>query len=156
MGVIIRMFFLVFLLKDYWLFGAGVLLYLFYLILSICIIEGFYTSGVLFISFIGVCLFILSVLVCYYILASRAYLFNGLFFPRRFGLLVFLIIFSIFGVFSIKSFIYFYVFFEGSLLPVFFLLMGWGYNPEKISASLYMLFYTIFGSMPLLLGLFYV
>jgi len=58
-----------------------------------------------------------------------------------------------FGLFSIKSFMIFYIFFEGSLLPIFFLVVGWGYNPEKLRAGIYILFYTILASIPLIVGL---
>nr|YP_003891057.1 NADH dehydrogenase subunit 4 [Tanystylum orbiculare]ADB91993.1 NADH dehydrogenase subunit 4 [Tanystylum orbiculare] len=45
----------------------------------------------------------------------------------------------------------FYLLFEFILIPTFFLVLGWGYQPERISAGLYFLFYTIFASLPLLM-----
>jgi NADH-ubiquinone oxidoreductase chain 4 len=33
--------------------------------------------------------------------------------------------------------------------------MGWGYQPERLQAGLYMMLYTLFGSIPLLFGLIY-
>lgn len=47
--------------------------------------------------------------------------------------------------------IMFYFFFECSLIPTFFLIIGWGYQPERLQASLYFIFYTLFASLPLLL-----
>nr|YP_010981225.1 NADH dehydrogenase subunit 4 [Exoristobia philippinensis]WOE90355.1 NADH dehydrogenase subunit 4 [Exoristobia philippinensis] len=49
----------------------------------------------------------------------------------------------------------FYLFFEFSLIPIFMIIMGWGYQPERLKASLYMIFYTLFFSLPFLLLLFY-
>nr|YP_010713139.1 NADH dehydrogenase subunit 4 [Cadrema minor]WDA94018.1 NADH dehydrogenase subunit 4 [Cadrema minor] len=49
----------------------------------------------------------------------------------------------------------FYLFFEGSLIPTLFLIMGWGYQPERLQAGLYLLFYTLLVSLPMLIGLFY-
>ena len=49
-----------------------------------------------------------------------------------------------------KNFILFFITFESSLLPLFFLISGWGYQPERLQSSLYFLFYTLFGSLPLL------
>nr|YP_010705024.1 NADH dehydrogenase subunit 4 [Sciocoris lateralis]WCQ78562.1 NADH dehydrogenase subunit 4 [Sciocoris lateralis] len=49
----------------------------------------------------------------------------------------------------------FYISFESSLIPTLFLIFGWGYQPERILAGYYLLFYTLFGSLPLLLGIFY-
>jgi NADH-ubiquinone oxidoreductase chain 4 len=50
----------------------------------------------------------------------------------------------------------FYVFFERSLIPTIFLIFGWGYQPERLQAGLYLLFYTLFASLPLLIVLFYI
>jgi NADH-ubiquinone oxidoreductase chain 4 len=49
----------------------------------------------------------------------------------------------------------FYLFFEISILPVIFLILGWGYQPERIRARFYIIFYTLFGSLPLLIIIFY-
>lgn len=49
----------------------------------------------------------------------------------------------------------FYFFFECSLIPTFFLILGWGNQPERIQASIYFMFYTLFASLPLLLTLVY-
>nr|YP_010432126.1 NADH dehydrogenase subunit 4 [Orius strigicollis]USW04723.1 NADH dehydrogenase subunit 4 [Orius strigicollis] len=50
----------------------------------------------------------------------------------------------------------FYVFFEASLIPTLFLIYGWGYQPERLSAGFYFLFYTMFGSLPLLISVFFI
>nr|QMP96601.1 NADH dehydrogenase subunit 4 [Dorylomorpha xanthopus] len=49
----------------------------------------------------------------------------------------------------------FYLFFEGSLIPTLFLILGWGYQPERLQAGMYLLFYTLFVSLPMLIGIFY-
>nr|YP_010118112.1 NADH dehydrogenase subunit 4 [Sogatella kolophon]QPN54206.1 NADH dehydrogenase subunit 4 [Sogatella kolophon] len=49
------------------------------------------------------------------------------------------------------DFFSFYIYFECSVLPVFLLIYGWGYQPERIFASLYFFLYTLFSSLPLLL-----
>nr|YP_010192722.1 NADH dehydrogenase subunit 4 [Picromerus lewisi]QZP40902.1 NADH dehydrogenase subunit 4 [Picromerus lewisi] len=56
---------------------------------------------------------------------------------------------------SVNMFI-FYISFEMSLIPTLFLIFGWGYQPERVSAGYYLLFYTLFASLPLLLGIFYI
>lgn len=58
--------------------------------------------------------------------------------------------------FSTSNFLIFYILFEATLIPIFLLIIGWGYQPERVQASLYLLFYTLLASLPLLLGLFYV
>jgi len=47
----------------------------------------------------------------------------------------------------------FYFFFEWSLIPIFLIVIGWGYQPERLMASLSLFFYTLFASLPLLLVL---
>jgi len=52
--------------------------------------------------------------------------------------------------FSTNRIIIFYFFFEWSLLPIFVVIAGWGYQMERLKAGLFMLFYTLFASLPLL------
>nr|YP_010564339.1 NADH dehydrogenase subunit 4 [Mythimna turca]UYX62362.1 NADH dehydrogenase subunit 4 [Mythimna turca] len=58
--------------------------------------------------------------------------------------------------FSTMNMFMFYLFFEGSLIPTLLLIIGWGYQPERIQAGMYLLFYTLFVSLPLLMGIFYI
>lgn len=70
-------------------------------------------------------------------------------------ILFFLIIFLLFSFFS-YNYLFFYIFFEISLIPTLYLILGWGYQPERIVAGLYLLFYTLVASLPLLIGIFYI
>nr|WOR86759.1 NADH dehydrogenase subunit 4 [Jonas distinctus] len=63
-------------------------------------------------------------------------------------LLLFLVI-----SFSSLDYLLFYISFEVSLIPTLILILGWGYQPERIQAGIYMLFYTIAFSLPLLVSL---
>nr|YP_010016404.1 NADH dehydrogenase subunit 4 [Perlomyia isobeae]QOI73906.1 NADH dehydrogenase subunit 4 [Perlomyia isobeae] len=73
----------------------------------------------------------------------------GLFLFMILMLLIFL--YSTFGTTNIFLF---YVFFESSLIPTLFLILGWGYQPERLQAGVYLLFYTLLASLPLLVGIF--
>jgi len=53
--------------------------------------------------------------------------------------------------FSLTSVLKFYLFFELSLLPILFIIIGWGYQFERLKASKAIIIYTIFGSAPLLI-----
>nr|UJI65708.1 NADH dehydrogenase subunit 4 [Glossina austeni] len=57
--------------------------------------------------------------------------------------------------FSSISLFMFYLFFESSLIPTLFLILGWGYQPERLQAGVYLLFYTLLVSLPMLIGIFY-
>nr|CAH2594217.1 NADH dehydrogenase subunit 4 [Physella acuta] len=68
-----------------------------------------------------------------------------------------LIMLAIFLVvtFSTKNMFYFYMFFEASLIPTLALIIGWGYQPERLQAGTYMMLYTVFASLPLLVMIMY-
>ena len=57
--------------------------------------------------------------------------------------------------FSTNSLLFFYVFFEWSLIPIFFIIIGWGYQLERIKSRIYLLIYTLFASLPLLMIILY-
>lgn len=57
--------------------------------------------------------------------------------------------------FMVNNLLLFYLFFEMRLIPTFLLILGWGYQPERLQAGLYLLFYTLVASLPLLIGIFY-
>nr|QCQ20638.1 NADH dehydrogenase subunit 4 [Callinectes sapidus]QCQ20677.1 NADH dehydrogenase subunit 4 [Callinectes sapidus] len=63
-------------------------------------------------------------------------------------LLVFLLL-----TFSSMDYLMFYISFEASLIPTLILILGWGYQPERVQAGIYMLFYTLAFSLPLLVSL---
>ena len=52
--------------------------------------------------------------------------------------------------FSEISFLKFYIYFELSLVPIFLIIIGWGYQIERVSAAKAIILYTIIGSLPLL------
>ena len=47
----------------------------------------------------------------------------------------------------------FYIFFELSIPPTLFLIVVYGYQPEKLTASSYLVLYTVLSSLPMLLVL---
>ena len=55
---------------------------------------------------------------------------------------------------SLLSF-YIYFFFESRLIPTLFLILGWGYQPGRVQAGIYLLFYNLLASLPLLVGILF-
>lgn len=47
----------------------------------------------------------------------------------------------------------FYVLFEISAIPIFIIIIGWGYQPEKIKAGYSMLIYTVILASPVIISL---
>nr|YP_009128549.1 NADH dehydrogenase subunit 4 [Phallocryptus tserensodnomi]AJP76847.1 NADH dehydrogenase subunit 4 [Phallocryptus tserensodnomi] len=62
---------------------------------------------------------------------------------------LFLLFSFLFLTFLSMSLISFYIFFEACLIPTMLLIMGWGYQPERLPSSFYFLFYTLISSLPL-------
>nr|UZG66076.1 NADH dehydrogenase subunit 4 [Pteroptyx maipo] len=99
---------------------------------------------------------LLSIWMCLLMLMSweNIYFYNN--FSSYFNLVIFfLLIFLILTFCSMIMFV-FYFFFEMSLIPTLFLILGWGYQPERIQAGMYMFMYTLFGSLPMMISLFYI
>nr|YP_010956623.1 NADH dehydrogenase subunit 4 [Gastropsetta frontalis]WMY89716.1 NADH dehydrogenase subunit 4 [Gastropsetta frontalis] len=55
--------------------------------------------------------------------------------------------------FGATEVIMFYVMFEATLIPTLFIITRWGNQTERLSAGTYFLFYTLAGSLPLLVAL---
>nr|YP_002735104.1 NADH dehydrogenase subunit 4 [Yemmalysus parallelus]ABZ02146.1 NADH dehydrogenase subunit 4 [Yemmalysus parallelus] len=66
----------------------------------------------------------------------------------------FLLLF-LFLAFSSSNLFLFYLYFESSMIPTLFLIFGWGYQPERLMAGMYLIFYTLFASLPMLICIFY-
>lgn len=63
--------------------------------------------------------------------------------------------FSLFIAFSSINLFRFYLFFEVRIIPTLILIMGWGYQPERLQAGTYIFFYTLLASLPIMISLFY-
>jgi NADH-ubiquinone oxidoreductase chain 4 len=53
--------------------------------------------------------------------------------------------------FLITNILHFYFMFEASLIPILLIILGWGYQPERLQAGIYIIIYTVAASLPLLL-----
>lgn len=74
-------------------------------------------------------------------------------FSNIFLLVNLLLLLSLVLTFSVNDYLLFYIRFERSLIPTLVLILGWGYQPERVQAGIYILFYTLFASLPLLISL---
>lgn len=57
--------------------------------------------------------------------------------------------------FSSTEIIIFYIMFEATLIPTLILITRWGNQTERLNAGTYFLFYTLAGSLPLLIALLF-
>nr|QZZ18184.1 NADH dehydrogenase subunit 4 [Burara harisa] len=101
-------------------------------------------------------LILLSIWICCLMIMASEKLYKNNFYTIFFLLNIIFMLLMLYLTFSMMNMFMFYLFFEGSLIPTLMLIIGWGYQPERIQAGMYLLFYTLFASLPLLLGIFYI
>nr|UEK25075.1 NADH dehydrogenase subunit 4 [Spilogale interrupta] len=58
--------------------------------------------------------------------------------------------------FTATELIMFYILFESTLIPTLIIITRWGNQTERLNAGSYFLFYTLTGSLPLLVALLYI
>ena len=81
--------------------------------------------------------------------------FNNKFIKSLFFMFIILNLSLIFS-FRANRILFFYFFFEWSLMPIFFIIIGWGYQIERLKSSFYLLIYTLFASLPLLIIILFI
>lgn len=94
----------------------------------------------------------LLVLTATLFLASAAYLVRLGDRPSSFAVLFLLLETASLGTFTALDGLLFYVFFELSLVSMYFLIAGWGHEDRQRAALMFFL-YTLLGSLPLLLAI---
>nr|ASY98665.1 NADH dehydrogenase subunit 4 [Polyspilota griffinii] len=100
-------------------------------------------------------LVMLSFWICVLMIMASYSVVRYKFYNNMFLFMILMLLFMLYCTFCSMNMISFYFFFEGSLIPTLFLIFGWGYQPERLQAGVYLLFYTLFASLPLLLGIMY-
>nr|UDP56662.1 NADH dehydrogenase subunit 4 [Antheraea formosana] len=101
-------------------------------------------------------LILLSIWICGLMIMASENLLKMNFYYNFFLMNVIFLLMMLFLTFSVMNLFMFYLFFEGSLIPTLLLIIGWGYQPERVQAGMYLMFYTLFASLPLFIGIFYI
>nr|WNL53895.1 NADH dehydrogenase subunit 4 [Microtermes mariae] len=101
-------------------------------------------------------LIFLSLWICVLMILASESVFRLFYFPGFFLFVIIFLAIMLYCTFSSISLLSFYVFFESSLIPTLFLILGWGYQPERVQAGIYLLFYTLLASLPLLVGILFI
>lgn len=154
---IIFLFFLIFNKVNFWLIQNCLFLGRFIFLLinnsGYYFINLRYSFGIDILSF-GIIILRIWIIVLIF-MAREKILKNNNFINLFSFLILFLLIILVLTFRTINLFIY-YLFFEVRLIPTLFLILGWGYQPERLQAGFYLLFYTLFGSLPLLICILYI
>nr|YP_010398609.1 NADH dehydrogenase subunit 4 [Dendroctonus rufipennis]UQK95007.1 NADH dehydrogenase subunit 4 [Dendroctonus rufipennis] len=142
--------------SNYWLMALSLSILMF-----LVLVMSSFTDMITFISYfmgmdlVSYFLICLSLWICILMCVSSGNLYNNKMFINLFVLNILLLVLSLIITFSSLNMFIFYLFFEISLIPIFFLVLGWGYQPERINAGVYLLFYTMLVSLPVMVLLFY-
>nr|BCR02926.1 NADH dehydrogenase subunit 4 [Riccardoella reaumuri] len=132
-------------------------LLLFFIIMVLNIIINFqmcdFINYSLIVDNLSFILILLTLLLGIYMLLSSLsykYFMNNY---NWFNMLFFCLMYLVFLSFFVNNFFYFYLLFEFSIIPMFFLISGWGYSVYRLESGLYMFIYTLLTSLPFLLYL---
>nr|UPL65229.1 NADH dehydrogenase subunit 4 [Scantius aegyptius rossii] len=155
MKYLFLMIFLILILDYWWIFLISLCMLSLMLLFSP---SGSFFSGLSYgfgMDTFSYCMIFLSVWTVFLMLLASMqvkYLSNNI---KEFLYVLYFMLLMLLLTFSTTNLMMLYLFFESSMIPILFLIFGWGYQPERLVAGLYLLFYTLFASLPLLLGIFY-
>nr|AYR05259.1 NADH dehydrogenase subunit 4 [Coleoptera sp. ACP-2013] len=158
MKFLVSLFFLIFLCfnENYWLmqffFFMITFIFMLNLSMSYLFINLSYSFGIDLLSF---SLMFLSFWVCSLMILASEKLFKSNYYYNLFLMMMILLLISLLMTFSSMDLFIFYLFFEISLIPTLIFIIGWGYQPERVEAGMYLLFYTMLASLPMLVSIFY-
>nr|QUL58832.1 NADH dehydrogenase subunit 4 [Lucilia hainanensis] len=142
--------------NTYWMVQS-----LLFLLSFIFILMNMYSNYFMSISYLFGCdmisygLILLSLWIVSLMLMASESIYKYGNYTNLFLLNIILLLVLLVLTFSSMSLFMFYLFFESSLIPTLFLILGWGYQPERLQAGVYLLFYTLLVSLPMLIGIFY-
>nr|YP_009971755.1 NADH dehydrogenase subunit 4 [Cucujus mniszechi]QNG56465.1 NADH dehydrogenase subunit 4 [Cucujus mniszechi] len=154
-------FFMLFMIPLGFLSSFWVMQFLFFMISFVFLFSFSFNYLVMNISMSLGCdllsfmMILLSFWICSLMILSSESLFKNNVYYNLFMVVMVILMLSLFLTFSSLNMFIFYVFFEISLIPTLILIIGWGYQPERIEAGLYLLFYTLLVSLPMMVALFY-
>nr|ARH54203.1 NADH dehydrogenase subunit 4 [Coleoptera sp. 2 AH-2016] len=114
-----------------------------------------YVSWGLGIDLLSFILVSLSFWICSLMILASESVYKSNNYLSLFSFFMIVLMVSLYLAFSSLNLFVFYLFFEISLIPILVLIVGWGYQPERIEAGVYLLFYTLIVSLPMMIVLFY-
>nr|APX39411.1 NADH dehydrogenase subunit 4 [Gastrophysa janthina] len=136
-----------------WIFFIMSFMFLLKFNYSFLFINLSYFMGLDLLSFT---LILLSFWICSLMVLASEKLFKLNNYYNLFLFFMLLLLISLFMTFSALNLFIFYLFFEISLIPTLLLIIGWGYQPERVEAGVYLLFYTLMMSLPMMIMIFYI
>lgn len=148
---VIRLLFIAPLFKSYWwIIICGLLIITTFSLPLIFTVNIVSISSVSIIDLISRSLVILSILIAALMIVARSKIYVRNNIPKLFSFINILLLIILILCFISKSMIAFYIWFEASLIPTMFIIIIWGYQPERMQARMYLIIYTVTASLPIL------
>nr|UFR82872.1 NADH dehydrogenase subunit 4 [Jumnos ruckeri] len=142
--------------QSFWLNQFVYFILTFLFCLNICMTSQFnYITYFLGCDLLSYVMILLSFWICSLMLLASEKIYSTNYFYNLFTLMLLMLMLCLYLTFSSMNLFVFYLFFEMSLIPTLILILGWGYQPERLQAGVYLLFYTLFASLPMMISLFY-
>nr|WRQ18129.1 NADH dehydrogenase subunit 4 [Coproporus sp.] len=153
-------FFMIFMIplsfkKNYWL--NQMIYLLFFMIFFMNVNFNYMINNISYVFFsdlLSYTMVLLSIWICMLMIMASSKLFIMKNFFNLFMFFVLMLMFSLIMTFISLNLFIFYLFFEMSLIPTFIIILGWGYQPERLQAGTYLLFYTLLASLPMMISIF--
>lgn len=115
----------------------------------------FYISYFIGCDLLSFIIVLLRFWICSLIILASQKIFITDYYNNFFLFVIIILLISLYITFRSINLFIFYLFFEVSLIPTLILIVGWGYQPERLQAGIYLLFYTLFASLPIIVSIFY-
>nr|AOY39729.1 NADH dehydrogenase subunit 4 [Scolytinae sp. BMNH 1043031] len=150
--------FLVSFLFSFWEILYIIMMSFFYFVLVFFMSVGgcnFYISYGLGIDCLSYSMSCLSMWICMLMIMASLMINKVNFYNQLFIFFVISLLSVLVVTFLCLNLFVFYLFFEISLVITLLLILGWGGQPERIMAGVYLLFYTLIMSLPMMISLFY-
>nr|BDQ44171.1 NADH dehydrogenase subunit 4 [Amynthas corticis] len=95
----------------------------------------------------------LTIWVAAMMIIASTKIYNTKWYPKLFTMNILILTLILLMCFNASNMFMFYIWFEASLVPTMALIMMWGYQPERLQASMYLMIYTVTASLPMLVAL---
>nr|WHL46495.1 NADH dehydrogenase subunit 4 [Dudusa nobilis] len=155
--MMIFMLFFCFKKSMFWLVQMTLMFMMFlFMNMNLKIMNFFNISYMMSCDIMSYGLILLSIWISILMIMASENLYKSNYYVNFFLFNIIFLLIMLYLTFSVMNMFMFYLFFEGSLIPTLLLVIGWGYQPERIQAGMYLLFYTLFMSLPLLIGIFFI
>nr|WHN64467.1 NADH dehydrogenase subunit 4 [Brachytarsina amboinensis] len=136
--------------------------FMLFIIMFMLLSLNMYTNYFMNISYLFGCdlisysLVLLSVWIISLMFMASGMIYKNKYYEKLFSMNIILLLLLLLLTFLSMNLFMFYIFFESSLIPIIFLILGWGYQPERLQAGIYLLFYTLLVSLPLLISILFI